>query len=191
MITLICGPMFSGKSTALLQKIERGVYGKKSVALIRPKKDNRKYFTHSDGNSTLEKLIRDKKVKLYEIEGEISDEQVQTILDLYQIVCVDEYFMIKGCKKFCTTMSVLPHTDLYFAGLLSTSENTLFPEAVDILPYCDEILKLNSVCLDCGSNHGSYSAFIGAEKKDLIVVGDENLYKPVCRKCYMKLKGLL
>lgn len=188
---MICGPMFSGKSTALLQKIERAVYGKKTVALVRPKKDNRNYFTHSDGNDKISAFIKDKKVTLFEIDGKLSEEKAKNILDNFNTVCVDEYFMIEGCDNFVKHISVLPHSNIYFAGLLSTSENTLFPETIKILPYCDEILKLNAVCTNCGSDHASYSLFTGGKKSSVIVVGDENKYTCVCRKCYKELNGNL
>ena len=41
--------MYSGKSTALFQRLEKLLYAKKKVLLIRPKKDDRGYFTHSNG----------------------------------------------------------------------------------------------------------------------------------------------
>ena len=73
MNTLIVGPMYGGKSTALLQKMERAVYGKKRIALVRPKKDTRDYFTHSAGNELLEKFIKEGKISLFEVE-EITEE---------------------------------------------------------------------------------------------------------------------
>lgn len=80
--------------------------------------------------------------------------------------------------------------DIYFAGLLASSENELFPEAIKILPYCDDIIKLNGVCMGvdnntCGSQLGNYSGYFGKNKKGLIEVGD-NLYKCLCRNCYKK-----
>lgn len=47
MITLIAGPMYGGKSTALLQKMERYIYAKKRVCFIHPIQDNRGYITHN------------------------------------------------------------------------------------------------------------------------------------------------
>ena len=65
---------------------------------------------------------------------------------------------------------VVTNQDVYFAGLLSTSENTLFPEAISLLPYCDDIIKLLGICMRCGSDLGNYSMFKGGEKKETIVL---------------------
>ena len=186
MVTLICGPMYGGKSSALVQKMERYIYAKKHICFIRPKRDNRGYVTHS-GLVDIQKILKDGD-GLFEIE---EFDEINTINFLkYDAVFVDEYFMIKNCKMLCATMPMRTHCDIYFAGLLATSENELFDEAKSILPYCDEILKLNAVCMSCGSQHGNYSAYFGGDKKDTILVGD-NLYKALCRRCYKEIIGKL
>ena len=191
MNTLIVGPMYGGKSTALLQKMERAVYGKKRIALVRPKKGTRDYFTHSAGNELLEKFIKEGKISLFEVE-EITEENAMSILDNFDRIFVDEYFMIKNVSLLAKMANeVVTNQDVYFAGLLSTSENTLFPEAISLLPYCDDIIKLLGICMRCGSDLGNYSMFKGGEKKETIVVGDNDKYECVCRKCYKRVKGAL
>lgn len=191
MITLIAGPMYSGKSTGLLSRIERSIYGKKRVALIRPKKDDRGYFTHSTGNSLLETFIKDMRLDLYEV-SEFTAEKSMGVLDTHDDIFVDEYFMIKNCALLAKMANeVIIDQNIYFAGLLATSENKLFPEAIELLPYCDEIEKRHSVCMRCGAPVANYSMFIGSDKKETIVVGDTDKYQCVCKKCYKRVKGEL
>ncbi len=185
MINLICGPMYSSKSTTLMSKVERALYAKKTVAFVRPKKDTRDYIVHNDPKADI--LV--KKCYVYEID-EFTESLVQDLVNGFAVVAVDEYFMIKNCKLLCTTLTNNAHCDIYFAGLLATSENYLFSETIDILPYCDNIIKLNGICENCGSEHGNYSYYVAGEKKTDIVVGDRD-YKCVCRKCYKKLANKL
>lgn len=190
MNSLIVGPMFSGKSTFLLQKIERAVYGKKRVLLIRPKKDDRGYFTHSGGgmNSLLKKLIDDKKIDFKEMT-EFSEENI-SFTSNYDCIFVDEYFMIKNNDILAKSMQDFRiNQDIYFAGLLSTSENTLFDEAIKVLPYCENIIKLNGVCMRCGNDNANYSMFKGTNKTESIIVGDNDKYECVCKSCFEKIKG--
>ena len=188
MITLICGPMYSGKSTTLIQKMERYIYANKRICLIRPVKDDRGYFTHG-GIDNVRKILKDGDGYL-EIT-EFKEQQVKEIINKYDAVFVDEYFMIKGCKLLCDVLPENKRCDIYFAGLLATSENELFSETLQILPYCDDIIKLNGVCTGvdeqgCGSQHGNYSGYFGkASKTSDILVGD-NVYRCLCRKCYKK-----
>ena len=183
MITLICGPMYSGKSTALLQRVERSLYANRSVIVIRPLRDDRGYLTHNDEDNPLISLSK-KFDKLSSMScAEITDE-VLVGLKSYDDVFVDEYFMIKNNKKLFEIYGGKTLVkNIYFAGLLASSENKLFEETIEILPYCDKIRKLNGVCTKCGSEEGNFTTYQGAtEKTGDILVGD-NEYTCHCFKC--------
>lgn len=186
MITLFTGPMFSSKSTQLFYAMEKAVYGNRKIAFIRPKLDSRKYVAHSIVDKGFNKFIKDKKADLFVIK-EFTYKEIAELLN-YDEIFVDEYFLIKNNKLLC--QSILLNQRLYFAGLISTSENELFEEAAKILPLCDKIKKFNGVCQICNSFHGSYSIFKG-NKTDSIVIGDEDKYICGCRECYIKEKGSL
>ena len=178
---MICGPMYSGKSTALFQRLERLLFARKRVLLLRPKKDDRGYFTHSGAVDPvkLEEKYPDKFV-IKEIKTFEPEDIKNIIIDEFDAVFVDEYFMIPGIHHICHQTTF----DVYFGGLLATSECQLTTEAVMILPYCDKIKKLNAVCMDCGSELGSYS-FAEFEKTSEVVVGDSK-YVCLCQDCYDK-----
>lgn len=193
MITLICGPMYSGKSTMLIQKMERYIYANKRICLIRPVRDDRGYFTHG-GIDNVKKILKNNdgyvETNLFE------ESQVTEIIKNYDAVFIDEYFMIENCSLFCKLFTDNKKCDVYFAGLLASSENKLFSETVQILPYCDDIIKLNGVCVGidnrgCGSQYGNYSGYFGKNEKNLdILVGDTD-YKCLCRRCYKKAFNIL
>ena len=181
MKTLICGPMYSGKSTALFQRLERLLFAKKQVMLIRPKKDDRGYFTHSEG------IDIDRLAEVYKGQLEVQyikecDSEFLSYIQkgAFDAVFVDEYFMIPGIHQLCFQTGY----DVFFGGLLASSECGLFEETVKILPYCDKIKKLNAVCMNCGSELANYS-FADFNKTSSIVVGDSK-YKCLCQKCYIR-----
>ena len=179
LIELITGPMFSGKSTLLFQKMERYVYAHKKVALVRPVRDTRNFFSHSPLDSGLQKLADENKIVTIPTP-EFTNCAKFTEFDA---VFVDEYFMIKDCWRLA--MECHASQDVYFAGLLATSECVVFPETTKLLPYCDSIIKLNGVCTECGSQLGNYSYFKQGKKTNDIVVGDSE-YTCLCRDCYLK-----
>lgn len=185
MKTLICGPMYSGKSTALFQRLERCLFARKKVLLIRPKKDDRGYFTHS-GGVDLKKLEENFREYFYieEVES-IGTSFLNWILyEKFEAVFVDEYFMIPGAHQLCYQNNY----DVYFGGLLADSDCKLFEETIKILPFCEKIKKLNSVCMGFDlkgcDKEANYSVYLGGAK-DQILVGDR-CYACMCAECYDK-----
>jgi len=180
-ITLLTGPMFSGKSTALVQRMEKYLYANKKIILVRPHKDDRGYLTHSGFG------LKNKFEQLIAIEymSEITEEDCRRWDSSdASALFIDEYFMIKNCKNLVHMKNI----DIYLAGLLATSEGTLFDEARDILPFCTSIKLLKAVCSKCGKE-ANMSGYIGQTKKteDVVVDTNDDLYKPLCITCWQEL----
>ena len=87
--------------------------------------------------------------------------------------------MIKNCYLLAKEL----FKEICFAGLLATSENKMFKETINLLPYCENIIKLNGIC-SCGEI-ANYSLYKG-KKEEEIIVGDEDKYSCVCKECYLK-----
>lgn len=197
MITMICGPMYSGKSTMLVQKMERFYYAKKRILYVTPTLDTRGYTTHNLAYDVAERF--GDRIKYMVVTDFSTDIEDFSEFDDFDGIFVDEYFMIKNCIKLCDYVLKQPttrHVDVYFAGLLADSDAKTWDEAVEILPFCDDIIKLQGVCsceegdlapiIGCGSQHGNYSGYLGGKKTSRIEVGDVK-YACLCRKCYRKL----
>ena len=178
MVTFITGPMYAFKSSALFSKIERHMFAKDQVLLIRPKWDNRGYFSHSAAvNASVNGMdIPTAYVSSYDDFNGLYRAKLETS----NAVFMDEAFMVKDAWKLAAEFGA--DKDVYFAGLLASSENKVFDEVSKLLPYCDEIVKLNGVCMDCGSQLGNYSYFIGAKKTEDILVGDKE-FLCLCARC--------
>jgi thymidine kinase len=170
--------MYSGKSSELFRQMERYLYAKKNIVLIRPAGDERNYITHSgielQNNFKYDVLRLSKYDDLYE-------ENLNLLLKTqYDAVFVDEYFMIKDAYKIAEHFG--SSFDIMYAGLLASYKCELFDETIKLLPYCDNIVKLNGVCMECGSQLGNYSFYLG-DRKESIIVGDTE-YKVLCKDCY-------
>jgi thymidine kinase len=161
--------------------IEREVFAKRKVCLIRPMKDTRDYFSHSEGvESSYNKL----NIQHYYFD-KINIDIDYAIFEKYDSIFIDECFMIENAFEVAKRFS--DSKNIFYAGLLASSECNIFPEVAKLLPYCEHIEKLNGVCMLCGNQTANYSFYKGKKVSD-IVVGD-NDYLLLCKTCYTKLSS--
>lgn len=170
--------MFSGKSTELFRLLEREMRGRKKVCLLRPKEDTRTFLSHS---KSTEIQFNDLSIPIFYLDSSFD----LSILDNYDAIGIDELQFIETelAKKL---LFIYGSKNIYATGLLATSECKMFPTIIEILPFCEEIIKLNAVCSACGSQIGNYTHYLHANKTTDIVVGDSNDYEARCKDCYFE-----
>ena len=72
---------------------------------------------------------------------------------------------------------------VYVCGLDSDFERKKFGQILDLIPLCDKVNKLTSLCSQCkDGTPGIFSMRLTNETEQTIVGSDS--YIPVCRKCY-------
>ena len=190
-VTLLTGGMFSGKTRRLVDEMEKRVLAKQNVLYVHPIKDTRENKSHQSFVSKhLDELISNNLVDIIEVNdiAEVT-QYIGNTEKNYSSIFIDEYFMIKFGDRIETFLnSVNKHEipDVYLAGLISDANCKLFKEAENVLPYMDDIIKANAVCMECGAP-ANYSHFIGNHfKNDEINVDNGSSYRCLCWKCYAK-----
>jgi thymidine kinase len=172
MITLILGPMHSGKTTELLRRLERFYLAQKSTILLRPSIDSRPFLTHSPKDvSWLQEEFVSSLVG-YDISGNSA-------------IGIDEGQFHIGLADFCRTYASTDK-NIVISALSATSEAEMFDSVVETIPYCDKMIKLNAVCTSCGSEFGSYTYYTIGKKTDKVVVGGPEAYTSLCACCYFE-----
>jgi thymidine kinase len=169
-ITLILGPMMSGKSTELVRRAERAKFAKKSVCVVRPQIDTREYFTHSK----------------MEIEVDvITTNDPWSIIDLdYDLILIDEAQFFNdnlGAAIWKTSLK----RDVVLSAMNGDSDQKPWSTISELLPIIDDIVYKTGVCVDCGSEYGTFSYYKGT-KSDKIIVGGADQYVCLCRDCVEK-----
>jgi thymidine kinase len=177
-LELIIGPMFSGKTSELLEIYKKCKFCNIPVSIINHQIDQR---YHPTMVSSHDKIMAPclQASELNEIWSDVSNSlrnsdvilinEGQFFPDLYDVV-VD---MLKHNKK------------VYICGLDGDFERKKFGSILDLIPLCDNVKKLKSLCSLCkNGTHGIFSMRLTNEKEQT-VVGSES-YIPVCRKCFDK-----
>jgi len=70
-------------------------------------------------------------------------------------------------------------------GLDGDFQRKPFGKMLDLIPHCDNLVKLHAYCYNCkNGTKGIFSKRITKETGQK-VIGSSN-YRPLCRKCFLK-----
>jgi thymidine kinase len=173
-LELFIGPMFSGKSTRLVDIYKQCKFCNIPVTVINHIIDNR-YDN--------ELLSTHDQVKIPCLQAcELND------------IWTDNGYKKSGEKKDLWAHGAVRDSDvvvdmlncnkkIYICGLDGDFERKKFGQILDLIPLCDKVTKLTSLCSQCkNGTPGIFSMRLTNETAQT-VVGSDN-YIPVCRKCY-------
>jgi thymidine kinase len=99
-----------------------------------------------------------------------------------RVILINEGQFFPDLEEFVKKI-LLNDKKVYICGLDGDFERKKFGQILDLIPLCDKVTKLTSLCSICkNGTPGIFSKRITSEKEQT-VVGSDN-YIPVCRKCY-------
>ena len=174
---LIVGPMFSGKTTRLIQTYREYCdrHSLDNLLLINHKMDAERYsaddmLTH-DSDSERCCGVSDLNTIQYD---------PQKIRGIF----VNEAQLFNGLKKWVLTLlDRVENTDINLCGLDSDFKIERFGELLDLVPYAITVTKLQGKCNTEGCCRPSMFTHRITHDTAQIVIGTDN-YIPVCRQCY-------
>ncbi len=182
-LTVIAGPMFSGKTGKLVAMID--VFGKMGfgVFTLKPALDARysaKAELHSHDHQT-----RDARI----VDGETAEDITRTIIShAPQKVIVDEVqFFEKLTILHVISALRKSGVDVIAAGLLYDYRRKPFGATAELLGLADESLELLSICQKCGSL-ARHSERVAGDSHQ-IDIGAADKYIAVCQACHVIYEG--
>jgi thymidine kinase len=191
-LELFIGPMFSGKTSMLIKLYQNFVSNNNSVKAINFVDDNR--YTRDDFISSHDKeIIPCIKCKILNsiypiIQDEDKNNSYAVKLEETDFHSVDVFLINEG-QFYCDIVEWIKiavgpkyNKKIYVCGLDGDFKTNVFGDWLNIIPLCDRITKLNSICYNCKERNAIFSHRLSNEK-ELIVIGSNN-YIPLCRKCY-------
>ena len=178
-LTVIVGPMYSGKTTELLSYLEIYKLGKKKTLLFKPALDVRYGTDVVKTHSGLEAQA---------VSVEFSKDMLPHLQETIDAVFIDEvqFFdkdLIKVVRKLLDE-----NVNVFCAGLDMTFKQNPFETTMLLLALANEVIKKRAVCHVCGEHNATLTYKISDNDSEIDVGGKEK-YIAVCRDCYNKLAG--
>lgn len=146
-LTVICGPMFSGKTEELIRRVRRAKCANKEILVFKHSFDDR-YNKKCIVSHTGDKIESINAKNSAEIMNDIIGKINHIFIDEIQFFSSDVILTIMELRK--------KGIDITVAGLDLDFRGIPFGAMPDLLALADEIIKLKAVCFKTG-NDAQYS----------------------------------
>ena len=105
-----------------------------------------------------------------------------SFISRYDVILINEGQFFEDL--YCFTDHIVNNLNkkVFVCGLDGDFKRKKFGPLLDIIPLCDDLVKLNAICGRCKMNSGIFTHRLTYEKEQT-VIGSDN-YIPLCRKCY-------
>lgn len=186
-LELVIGPMFSGKSSYLLSTIR--LY----------KKDGLPLFIITSSFDT--RYTNESKIVNHNQDSYMADIAVKNLKDISnnplfleaKVIIIEEGQFFENLVEFVLETVEVYGKHVIVAGLDGDASRKPFGEILDLIPYCDNIIKLKAICKICSAD-GIITDALFTSKKDsinetnnsIINVGGADKYEALCRKHYLE-----
>lgn len=171
-IEVVCGSMFSGKTEELIRRIRRAQFANQKIAIFKPAIDTRysdvKVVSH-DAHSVVSEPVSDASVML-------------AVPDDVEVVGVDEaQFFGENLVEVCQELANRGKR-VIVAGLDTDFLGKPFGPMPALMAVAEDVQKVHAICVKCGAlaNHSHRLN----KSEDLVLLGVQDIYEPLCRECY-------
>ncbi|MBS0012169.1 MAG: thymidine kinase [Bacteroidales bacterium] len=174
-IEVIAGSMFSGKTEELIRRLKRARIAGLKVEIYKPALDTR----YSDN---LVVSHDERSIKSCPVENA---SMILLLSSGVHVVGIDEaQFFDSSIVDVCNELADRG-IRLIVAGLDMDYSRKPFGPMPDIIAIAEYVTKVHAICVECG-NLANYS-YRKAKDTNVVLLGERDVYKPLCRTCYIKL----
>ncbi len=181
-LEIILGPMFSGKTSKLLEIYKQYEYCNVATLVINHSMDTRYHETKMSTHN--KEMIPCKQCNtLYSLlEPSCESDDPPMNLDSCSVVLINEAQFFPDLLDF-VTMLLAKGKRVYLCGLDGDYKRQKFGTILDLIPLCDKVTKLKSLCGICKNGTCAIFSMRMCEDTQQTLIGSDN-YVPVCRMCY-------
>ena len=172
-IEIILGPMFSGKSTRLIELIRKYTYKAKKTIMI-------KFFADKRYTEKSEVVTHDL-IKYDSIDCKNLRDSFDK-LKTYDVIGINEGQFFPDLVEVCEELALLKKT-IIVAALNGDFRMEPFPVVSRLISKADKIKLLKAYCFHCHKD-AKFSLRI-VQSNETVLIGAGEAYKPACRDCHV------
>lgn len=178
MLTVITGPMFSGKTSELIRRLDCARVASHSCVAYRPKRDDRNEEIQSRLGMGLHQDIPVRQVPAVYPNG-----LIRPFVDQPSMIGVDEaQFLEDGWPEALRTAA--NYYDVVVAGLNQDYLGRPFGCMPHFLALADRVVSLRAVCTGCGKLDSATRTWRRTPTGEQVVIGGPDRYEALCSPCW-------
>ena len=181
-LSIILGPMYSGKTSKLIEIYNNYINNNTKVLPINYSKDTR-YTTEpllvSHDKVSIPCVLVSKLSEAF-CDGETDKDNRNRFMDA-EVILINECQFFSDIVEWVKMAVNVYGKKVYICGLDGDFTRRPFGNWLDLIPFCDSITKLYSTCKVCKNNNAIFSHRLSKEKEQIVISND---YIPLCRMCY-------
>jgi thymidine kinase len=171
-IEVVAGSMFSGKTEELIRRLKRAKIARQRVEIYKPIIDVR--YSETEVVSHDENSIRSTPVE--------NSANILLLSNDVDVIGIDEaQFFDKGLIEVAAQLANMG-IRVIIAGLDMDFKGAPFGPIPGLMAIADHVTKVHAICVRCG-NIAQFSHRL-SEKEQLVLLGEKDIYEPLCRSCY-------
>ena len=174
---IVLGPMYSGKTSRLLSLYKQYKFCNIPIAVVNFAEDtrysNNMLSTHD--KNMIPCFMKNTLTEAFPFDGEE--------IKKYKVFLINEAQFFPDIVKWVKQAISSKHKKIvHISGLDGDFKRNIFGNWLDLIPYCDTVEKLTSICCLCKNAPALFSHRLTDQKEQKIIGSDS--YIPLCRKCY-------
>jgi thymidine kinase len=185
-LEIVIGPMFSGKTSKILDIYKQCKFCNIDVMVINhsldTRYDNVMLSTHDKNMIPCHQM--DKLSKLFNNNNSDQDKNQEQIIiyNKAKVVLINEAQFFPDLEEYVKIM-IQHKKNVYISGLDGDFQQKKFGQILDLIPLCDKITKFTSLCALCKDGTPAIFSKRLSNEREQMIIGSDN-YIPVCRYCY-------
>lgn len=173
-IEVISGSMFSGKTEELIRRLKRAKIAKQKVEIFKPRIEVR---------YSVEEVVSHDDNAIHSTPVD-SASNIPLLATDVEVVGIDEaQFFDDGLVGVCNQLAN-SGIRVIVAGLDMDYRGIPFGPMPKLLSIAEYVTKVHAICVRCGTL-ANHTHRLSVDDR-LIVLGETDIYEPLCRVCYFK-----
>lgn len=180
-LDIIIGPMFSGKTSRIIEIYNYCINNSISVIAINHILDQR----YGSNNISSHDSITIPCIQIEKLNDIYLNKEYNKILLESNVILINEAQFFEDLFNFAIDLVDNKYKKVHICGLDGDFKRNKFGQLSDLIPYCNTITKLNAICNNCTYGQAALFSHRITNEEQQTCIGSTN-YSSLCRQCYIK-----